>query len=525
MEQKSGTSATDPSAVPAAPSDELSVEHAEKASDSAKRPAEEPGNQTSNEPFEGLSGEDIEEIDSVEEVADDTDIHFDLDWDDEELIQGGEQKRLKRWVWILAAVLGVVALVFLTLWWLFFIKEPPYPLPDFLDRLKDPQEAESHQMNTGSPVKKGILVKPEAERHKGLDDASQKQAVLQNDVNPLSSQASSLAAVFRPKLAEISRLRTKLIQKQKEIRDLQKDYDDRIHIVEKEILDERRKFNLNRFDEAIKIKAVEYGLRTIQRRKIYINHLNIPYNQLHFASEELLFLERLSEIELKLQPVVKGINTERLIKRIDRTLKKHRDGFSGLTVPVENLPTLDLKLTWEELLRRAEKGEGARREAPKAMPPQDQMEINGRILEEISEGEFSRKRYLTWLSPKGANALSKWSGKVLFLNGLSNLHASSAEKLVPWKGNWLCLNGLKEISPDTARHLAKWQGKRLSLNGLKTISSETAKELSGWRGTELEMVGLTDASPEAIKYLKDWAHAGRNIYFSRNFRIQTVKGS
>ena len=533
MDEKSGTSATDLTAVQRSALDESSLEDAEKETDAAGSSAEENGDEATNDAFESLSSEDLEEIDpsenleeidSVDDIEDDMVVNFDLDWDDEESVQKGERKRLRRWVIVIAAFFVVVSLCSLASWWLFYVKDPPSTLPDFLDVFKREQETKSSEINSASPVKQHIRKKPATETQEDRDDSSQNRDVLKDHAKRIPTQEPPLAAIFRPGLAEISRLRNQLLKKQKEIRNLQQDYRDQIHVVENEILHEKRKFNVNSFDEAIKNKAIEYGLRTIQRRKIYISNLSIPYNQLHFASEELLFLERLCNIQLKMQSVVKGIKPEKLTKRIDRALKKHRDGFDRLTVQTDNLPSLDLKLLWKELLHKTEEEVRISKRSGNATLPQDQVKTNSQILEEILNGEFSRKRYLTWLSPEGANALSKWSGKVLFLNGLSDLHASVAENLARWKGNWLCLNGLEEISPESARHLARWQGKRLSLNGLKAISDKTAKALCDWQGMELEMVGLTKVSPETINHLKNRADSEKKIYLSQDFRIRTFKG-
>ena len=522
MDEKSGTSTSDLTAAQRSALDESSLEDSGKGTDAAESSTEESGGEATHDAFESLSIEDLEEIDSADDIEDDMFVSFDSDWDDEKIVQKGGGKGLRRWVIVIAAFV-VVSLCSLASWWLFYVKDPPYTLSDFLDVYKRQQETESPQIGSASPVKQHVGKRTATETEEDRDDSSQNQDFPKDRAKRIPTKESPLAGIFRPGLAEISRLRDQLLRKQKEIRNLQQYYRDQIHAVENEILNEKLKSKINSFDEAIKNKAIEYGLRTIQRRKIYISNLTIPYNQLHFASEELLFLERLCDIQLKMQSVVKGIKPEKLMKRIDSALKKHRDGFNRLTVQTDNLPSLDLKLTWKELLHKTKEDVRISKGSGNSTLSQDQVKANSQILEEILKGEFSRKRYLTWLSPEGANALSKWSGKVLFLNGLSDLHVSAAENLSGWKGDWLCLNGLEEISPGSAGHLARWQGKRLSLNGLKSISDETAKELCDWQGMELEMVGLTKVSPETINRLKTWANSEKKVYLSKDFRILTLK--
>ena len=161
---------------------------------------------------------------------------------------------------------------------------------------------------------------------------------------------------------------------------------------------------------------------------------------------------------------------ETLLGKIDRSIRKHRNGLIQLTVQRYDLPSPDLEKIWKAVLRKRKIRAAHPEERHGEKPIGAQTQQNSEILAEIQKGELSRKRELTWLSKEGASTLSQWSGKVLYLNGLSSLNPSTAAILARWKGNWLCLNGLKEISPETARSLSRWPGERLSLNGLKSIS-------------------------------------------------------
>ena len=98
--------------------------------------------------------------------------------------------------------------------------------------------------------------------------------------------------VIQRELSEAAALRIKLLKKQKVIAHLQQTYKERINTVVEAILEEKRRTEANTYAQAVKIKPIEYGLRTIHRRKTYIRNLNMPIEQLHFAGEELLYLER-----------------------------------------------------------------------------------------------------------------------------------------------------------------------------------------------------------------------------------------
>lgn len=525
MDEK-GESNADESAVPKPiESDEIAVEALEQAppltTDSAKTGDEETENHPPGETdsFEALSDEETEAFDSTKKVEEEEFHDPYLDWDDEENLEDVGRKRLKRWVVVSGILTAVISLLSLTLWWLFFVKDPPYPLPDALKIFKRTSTTNAVEKKPSIlTFKHKIKEKSFTVDGEALDAPTQTQKEAKDQsVSKFSSGEPSTLEISR-QLSEIATLRNDLIKKEKEIRNLQQTYRERISTAEETILDEKRKAEVNTFTEAIKVKSIEYGLRTIHRRKIYISNLNIPLDQLHFANEELIYFERLADIQLKMRDIAKGLDFKSLTERIDRTLRKHRKRLKQLTVQTDEPPSPDLEATWKEALRNTEKEAVHKKKNPEKSLPHQQVRINSKILEEIQKGELSRKRELTWLSSEGASVLSKWPGKVLYLNGLSDLHSSTAEILARWEGNWLCLNGLKKISPETARSLSRWSGKRLSLNGLKSISEETARWLSHWNGMELEMVGLAETSPEAIRHLKSWEHPGKKLYLSNSFK-------
>lgn len=525
MDEKGESNTIEPGIPEPTESDEIAVDEIpEKSSplkmESAIKGDEHPGTHPSGETdsFEGLSDEETQEFDTIKKGEESEFQDSYLDWDDEEILENGSRKRLKRWVVVSGIVTTVILLLSFALWWLFFVKDPPYPLPDALKRFKRQPTTDALEKAPISTFKHQIKKKSFTEERAGLNVPTQTQkGVKDQALNNLSSGKALNLEIHR-KLSMIVTLRSDLIQKQKEIRDLQQTYRERINTAEETILMEKRKAKVNSFSEATKVKPIEYGLRTIHRRKTYISNLRIPLAKLHFASEELLYLERLAGIQQKMLPIAKGIDLETLTRKIDRTLRKHQDSLNRLTVRTDAPPSPDLEATWKEVLQNSKKKVEHKKTDPEKNLPQPQTQINSKILEEIQKGNLSRKQELTWLSPGGASVLSKWSGKVLHLNGLSALHSSTAEILARWEGDWLCLNGLKNISPETAKSLSQWSGERLSLNGLNSISEETARWLSCWKGMELEMVGLAKISPEAIQHLVNREHSGKKMYVSNSFR-------
>jgi hypothetical protein len=120
--------------------------------------------------------------------------------------------------------------------------------------------------------------------------------------------------------------------------------------------------------------------------------------------------------------------------------------------------------------------------------------------------------------PKTAQALAKWKGASIYLNGLKSLSPETAQALAKWGGNnesyvyidhVMHLSGLEQISVEVAQALAQWdQGRSLYLDGLKKISVETAQALAGWNGGshlhDLDLSGLEYLSVEVAQALANW---------------------
>ena len=97
---------------------------------------------------------------------------------------------------------------------------------------------------------------------------------------------------------------------------------------------------------------------------MYIDNLNAPLDQLHQAAEELLYLERLADIQLKMAAVAKGIDLETLLGKIDRSIRKHiKNGLIQLTVQRYDLPSPDLRKNLEgRFAKKEDKGRAPRKE-------------------------------------------------------------------------------------------------------------------------------------------------------------------
>ena len=420
-------------------------------------------------------------------------------WHENEDLEDAEDvKKKKRKYTIIAVLLAVIAATGFLLW---FMNDRNRKLAD---APSPSQQAE--------PIKSN-------EQPKALDTPFSSQETHQPETTVPTKISEHTSFGLADKLKKATRLRDALLKKQEEIRALKQYYRNRIEEVKDEILNEKREKGITTFQQALKGKRIELGLRTIKRRRLYINKLNGPLEQLHKGGEALLYINRLAGIRIQMAPVVNGIDIDKLGKRMDIIIEKEARGVDSLAIDTRETRAPDLEEIWNEIVQEENVGKESERESLKGekpekeeAPSQRQDKINMGIWKEICVGNLSRKYELTKLSLNAAKCLAQWEGKDLFLNGVTELPASIAEQLSQWKGEWLCLNRLTELSPEAAERLSRWRGVRLSLNGLIKLTPAAAKHLSQWRGKQLEFVGLAHISPEADKYLAAWQEAGGEIH-------------
>ena len=346
------------------------------------------------------------------------------------------------------------------------------------------------------------------ERSKALDASLSSQKPQQSEPGRTQTPEHTAFGLVE-KMENATRLRDKLLKKQEYIRALKHYYRDRIQEVRNEILNEKREKRITTFQQALKSKRIELGLRTIRRRHLYIRKLNGPLEQLHSSSEALLFIKRLAEIQIQMAPVVNGLDIAGLEKRMGLIIEKEAHGIENLVMDTRETRAPALEEIWKEIVQEKKEEKPAKEK----VHSQRQDKINKEIWKEICTGNLNRKFEITKLSPNTAKCLAQWEGKDLFLNGITELPAPIAELLSQWEGEWLCLNRLTELSPEAAEGLSRWRGIRLSLNSLISLTPQAAKHLSQWRGKQIEVVGLIKISPEADKYMTAWQQSGGKIIF------------
>ena len=317
--------------------------------------------------------------------------------------------------------------------------------------------------------------------------------------------------IYLTKLEDAGHLRDELLEKKEEIYRLKLHYQSGITDLEEQINREMQKEGITSYAQALKKKNIELNLRTIQRRRSYIDGLEKPTQWIKQGSEEILYLKRKAEFDLQLVDIAAGIDMDRHMRHIAAAIQQYQPCAEKLAVDRNDADLLPLEVIWGQL-RNKKKNTG------QALPSA----ADEKITKEICSGNFEHIQELTSISVETAKCLSKMNGSDLFLNGLTALSPAAAKYLFQWSGSWICINGVKELSPAAAQYLFKWKGSWISLNSLIEFPPELAAYLMEWEGNQLELMGLqynkNNVDQKALKYLALWETTGGKLFISEDVR-------
>ena len=198
-------------------------------------------------------------------------------------------------------------------------------------------------------------------------------------------------------------------------------------------------------------------------------------------------------------------NLETLSPEVAAVLAKHPENLSFPAVKqisTETAKALAAKeYVWISLDGLEEMSPEVARELAAAKCALRVGDITPEIAKIFGNREGTTSLGLSSINPDVAAALSKHNGW-LSLHNLRTIDADSAATLAQNK-HWLSLNVLTSLTPDVAEALGKFDGKTLDLNGLPSIDVESATKLSTARcqGGGLYLNGLTTISPEIVNVL------------------------
>jgi hypothetical protein len=318
-------------------------------------------------------------------------------------------------------------------------------------------------------------------------------------------------SIYDVQIQKISTLRDTLLKKQAEIRALKQRYQQSIEELEKEILDEQRNTDIQTFLQASGNQRIIFSLKTIQRRQAYIGQLELPFEWVWAACEELLYLKRRVMTDLQVSAVASGIDMDKHVQQMQLALQKYQPTADKLAIDPTDAQSESLETIWQRVQKKQEQ-----------IPSEPAYSRNQIISEQICAGDFNRLGELSEISVATAKCISQMQGSDLFLNRIRELSPGAVRHLCRWQGRWICMNGIRALSPRVAHYLFQWNGNLISLNGLTEFPPEIGETLLNWGGGQLELMGLQDSADShariSIEHLAQWERSGGKLFVPANLR-------
>ncbi len=260
---------------------------------------------------------------------------------------------------------------------------------------------------------------------------------------PPSKQETVEAAVD-----EAAGIFAELAGKKNEINELLRYYRNGINELEEQIIQEMQKKRITSYSRGVRIKGVELGLRTIQRRRVYIRKLMISNLWVKSGSEELLYIKRKAQFDIQLVDIAGGINLDRHMKQLSAAIQKFRPTTEKLAIKLPDADILPLETIWSRIIKPKEKIE----QTPARTAGQE-------LLKQIGDGDFT-KADLKAFQRRISTRLSRYRK---FIKAAAKKHGFDWHMIVAQIYQESHLNhlakssagarGLMQILPGTARSL------------------------------------------------------------------------
>ena len=165
----------------------------------------------------------------------------------------------------------------------------------------------------------------------------------------LASNSKTFA--LRSKMAEISSLRQKVMERKAQASKLCEQLEQRIKELEKEIKGETRGTTINSFHEASRNPRIDYNIKLIQKILSYISMLKEKTQFFNIASEELAYLYQLAEDDLRILETLNDMKIEEVIDQIDKTSVKYQLEASRLVIDSNGIVLNSPEEIWESIMR------------------------------------------------------------------------------------------------------------------------------------------------------------------------------
>ena len=162
---------------------------------------------------------------------------------------------------------------------------------------------------------------------------------------------NSKTSTLRGKMAEISSLRHKVIERKVQATKLCEQLKQKIRELEKEIKRERRNSQISSFQEAIRNPRIDYNIKLIQKTLSYVSGLKEKIQFFSIASEELTFLYQLAQDELMILETLNDMKIEKVMDQMDEISGKYQSEASRLVIESDGIVLNPPEEIWESIIR------------------------------------------------------------------------------------------------------------------------------------------------------------------------------
>jgi soluble lytic murein transglycosylase-like protein len=280
-------------------------------------------------------------------------------------------------------------------------------------------------------------------------EAITKVELVQNVKDPLPKpKPPSKQETVEAALDEAAGILAELAGKKNEINELLRYYRNGINELEKQIVQEMQNKRITSYSRGVRIKRVELGLRTIQRRQVYMRKLKKSNLWVKSGSEELLYIKRKAQFDIQLIDIAGGINLDRHMKQLSAAILKYRPTAEKLAIKLPDADILPLETIWSRIIKPKEKT---------AQTPV--MTASQELLKQTGDSDFAKADLKTF-QRRVSSRLSRYRK---FIKAAAKKHGFDWHLIVaqiyqeshlnPLAKSSAGARGLMQILPGTARSL------------------------------------------------------------------------
>jgi hypothetical protein len=154
---------------------------------------------------------------------------------------------------------------------------------------------------------------------------------------------------LRTKMSEILSLREKLTAKQAEAFQLCERLKGTLRMLEVEIEVEKRGLKTESYREAIRSPRIHSNIKLIQKLLAYISALDEKIQYLEIGTEELRFLYRQAEDDLKILETLNDMEIQKLIDQITQISEKYHSEASKLLIDGNGIVLTPPEVIWRRV--------------------------------------------------------------------------------------------------------------------------------------------------------------------------------